>query len=1850
MFRFFKKYNQKKESGKKITSLFLALLIVVETCWPTASMALTGGPSQPEVQSFEPIGTSDMVDLFSGDFSYNIPLFEADGYPMNLSYHSGISMEQEASWTGLGWNINAGVINRNMRGLPDDFDGDLVIKEQNVKKNMTLGVSCGFSGEFFGYPQEALNGRIGIKYNNYNGIGMERSLNISLSTANKFGGKLGVGLGINSSSDDGLSLQPSISLTQQLSKSDDRNSAGVKIGASYNSRGGLKALTISPELKSTTSKNAAVLSRAVGDAVSSKFDFGQQTYSPGVDFPMDNLSVTAELKLGAEITGFSGAISPMANFAVQKQSRKSLSCPAYGYMNAHNGQGNENAMMDFNREKDGSFTPTTFNLPITNQTFDIYSVSGQGTGGSYRPFRSDVGHVFDIASGSTSDGYSASVEVGAGNISKYGANFVVNSAYSQSGNWSDSKIAEKVRYSGTSTYPDYEPYYFKEANEKTINNDPSFVTKYGGYGATKFDLDGTVKFDAKATGAMSGTAGGGDLNNAGTRVNRDKRGQVISTLSNYEVFKGMGLFGASGSPNTYVTNNISAVGHHIGQITNVGTDGRRYVYAIPAYNLEQQEITFAVGKPVGGGNGYTPNSEKLVGYSPSDITVNNNMGLDNYFQNTKMPAFAHSYMLSAVLSSDYVDVTGNGPSDDDLGNYVLFEYDEPTSGGSNPYHWRTPFEQNKAQFSDGLMADENDDKANLVYGKKQLFFLKKITTKNYTADFVLSDRKDAQPVAGINGGMGTAGLNKKLDKIVLKAKASGKVIKTVNFEYDYFLCSTGGTSALPNNNGQAAVAPETNNQGGKLTLKKVYFTYQDSYKGAYNAYGFTYASNPGYSHVKADRWGNYKGSSVASDITGCVVTPPTDFYPYVNQYEGKVAADNNAAAWHLSKIDLPSGGEINVDFEADDYAYVQDKQATQMYLGTCANTAGAGNLTSLNSSNGFKVYVPSGYTNLNDYLPENNIVYFKFYVELAPGKWDYVPGYAKVNPSTSGVSGNILTLKFDDIVLDDKPAYISNLTNPIKRAALQYGRLNVPRVIWNQPNASASISQQAIMAIVNSGFSQNLQQAVQGPNSYLSGSLFRCDSYNPLKSWVKLKNVTGKKYGGGSRVRKITVKDNFNSMTGAAEPDSEYGQVYDYTKTEGSKTISSGVAISEPQVGGEESALKEPFFFETKHLLAPDEDHYSEAPFGESFYPSAGVGYSQVTVSNYIPTLASGKTLKQHGTGKVINQFYTARDFPTISERTQLQAIQHKSDPFSISTLLSINSKDYMTASQGFYVELNDMHGKPKANYVVNSYNDVISSVEYFYKSTSYGNGSKRLVNTVKSIKPNGAVTSSDVGVFFDAVADLRQQNSESESYGLNINFDSFYLFVPIITIVPIPSYSSDKTQFRSAVMTKVVQRFGILDKTIAKKDGSTVTTSDLAYDAETGEVLLNQTINDFNDPVYSFKYPAYWYYGNMGSAATNIGYKQSITVVAGSAVLAVGANLFKEGDEVELIDGSGNYIAAWVTKSLSNKIELRLRSGAFAANGSYTIKVLRSGMRNMQTMEMANITTLVNPINGVANNVYQKVISAKAIEFGDRWRENCDCKTPTSSSNPFVQGINGNWRPLRSYEYLTDRTQTNTNTNSNVRVDGVYASYNPFYRNFGGKWGISPNGWTFATQVTEFNPYSQELENKDALNRYSAATYGFNQTLATAIGSNSRYSELAFDGFEDYALNSCADKHFKMPVISGNAYYTSADAHTGRYSFNVNTSVEVTKRLTTSCGGFDEGCDISVKYVSANARYEVFNGTAPYTFDYEVINGSGYISVSNDGAGFKVLNPTGNFKANVYITDKAGCKITKLLVAPYTN
>ena len=193
-----------------------------------------------------------------------------------------------------------------------------------------------------------------------------------------------------------------------------------------------------------------------------------------------------------------------------------------------------------------------------------------------------------------------------------------------------------------------------------------------------------------------------------------------------------------------------------------------------------------------------------------------------------------------------------------------------------------------------------------------------------------------------------------------------------------------------------------------------------------------------------------------------------------------------------------------------------------------------------------------------------------------------------------------------------------------------------------------------------------------------------------------------------------------------------------------------------------------------------------------------------------------------------------------------------------------------------------------------------------------------------------------------------------------------------------------------------------------------------------------------------------------------------------------------------------------------------------------------------------------------------EEIVDASAVEYSDQWQSTCvNCgegDLPQQDFvdgdvvNPFQFGILGNWRPKRSYKFLTDREYT-----ANTRDDG-------YYEDAGGLvtandmrflWedpasAAQRSEWTFAEQVTKYSPYGYEVENQDAVGRYSAAVYGYNNSLVTAVGANMRYQEMAYDGFEDYvAFLACDDNHFRLDAAQQTGL-SMLYAHSGRYSYQV--------------------------------------------------------------------------------------------------
>ncbi|HEX3933441.1 MAG TPA: hypothetical protein VHW43_02100, partial [Puia sp.] len=381
---------------KRVIAAFFTASLLVQDFYPAAAYALTSGPSQPEMQKFSPAGVNDMVDLFSGDFKYDIPLMDVGGYPVNLTYHSGSGIEDEASWVGSGWTLNPGSVNRNMRGIPDDFTGDNSTADpqdairtiQHQKEFHRIGGNLVLKPTIFGFLGGTTSLTIGSYKDYYYGIGADLGASINFTRASMGCTNLNAGLGLTTDSKTGVTVEPSLSLTASLDESGENN-AGINGGFKYNTRSGLESVNLGTSFNFGTS-----LYDDMGEIgqVSGSFNVGSFTklfdhsYTPTFGTNLKTSDYTFSFDLGAAL--FGGYLGIGGEGYVHKQTNVEphSSVPAYGYMHYMSGTKNPAAMLDFNREKDGVFMTAQPAIPIPVSTEDYFEATSQAGAQQFRPW------------------------------------------------------------------------------------------------------------------------------------------------------------------------------------------------------------------------------------------------------------------------------------------------------------------------------------------------------------------------------------------------------------------------------------------------------------------------------------------------------------------------------------------------------------------------------------------------------------------------------------------------------------------------------------------------------------------------------------------------------------------------------------------------------------------------------------------------------------------------------------------------------------------------------------------------------------------------------------------------------------------------------------------------------------------------------------------------------------------------------------------------------------------------------------------------------------------------------------------------------------------------------------------------------------------------------------------------------------------------------------------------------------------------------------------------------------------------------------------------------------------------
>lgn len=1684
----------------KTTARITLCTMLVQLVFPLVSNALTSGPTQPEVRSFEPVGTTDMVDLFTGDFVYNIPLLDVEGYPVNISYHSGGDMDQEASWVGYGWNINPGVINRSVRGLPDDFNGENVSKTLNIKDERNIKVGSDISAEILGVgdPHIALNASLGgcLNFSNYRGVSAD--INLSLQASVNIIPKASAGVTFGAGSQSGADVNYNLGLsfnTSQIVGADVAGGFGITFGHGYNTRSGVKDQSLS------ISTNASVGGKNFnGPSFSKVVPIGIKNVVPVVTNSSSMKSFRGQIKVGGELWGIYphfGIFGQVSKLKYDSDGSKK----GYGYFYSQNATVND--MQDFTRDRDGMFNETMDFLPLGNMTYDVYSVAGQGTGGSFRPFRNDYGTVYDPVLSSKSSNFELNIEAGWGGYFEIGGDGTHSKTDITSGPWDEYQRP----FTNKSIGSIYENVYFKQAGELTMI-DTAFYATIGKFGAVKGTA--TKNIPLKKVNSEKKRDPRANLISYHTGADALKQG-IVSTQSIYNYNWGNGFpNGAAHTPQQISRVSDKRKEHFITEVVQTQTDGRRYVFGIAAMNNTQNEYSFAVeGNPSGGLIGFT---------NGQDNSANNKKGRDNYYSNTSTPAYAHSYLLTSVLSTDYVDVTGNGPSDDDLGSFTKFNYARKTDS----YRWRAPYQTDMAQYNEGFKSDKTDDKGSYLEGTREQWMLHSIETKNYIAEFHISEREDAK-------GAGS-GVSYKLDEIRLYSKherfqnpATAVPIKTVIFDYDYSLCKN-----IPNG------TPGK----GKLTLKKIFIKYGNSDKSMISPYQFDYDEKFNYPFVygNKDRWGVYKPGGGQSNVD----------FPFVDQRD----TSNNAyaSAWSLTKIKLPSGGNIDITYEADDYGYVQNKEAMEMF-----KLKGVGNSKEYSSGN--RLYnskdAPNNYfyferdTAREDrsipfkhrYLKNDDIMYYNMNTSLTEKGANYEPikGYGQVvEIDTCPGSSTYAYVKLKPVTPKGGGASI----NPATYTAINFGRFHLPHIIFPGSNPDNP----GILNIL-AGLKYAIKELMQFSKNPIKRMVQEGKAQEVVlnSSFIRLNSPGLKKKGGGQRVKELAFSDKWSKLSGSDNNDASYGKRYKYTLDIGNeKEISSGVASYEPQIGGDENPFRMPadYIAQSGSNWPPNDPVglYQELPIGESLYPSPVVGYSRVVVESI------HKDKAKSAQGFDIHEFYTAKDFPIRVENTAKDVLD-KEETYEF---------DYQNviyrATQGYVLRFNDMHGKPKRNEhriakPGSGVSELVSYTQYNYNS--HGN---HLNNEVPVMEYDPLIqkmkkTTRTLGVESDLTIDTRAKKEKTNTETLYANLNTIAagpIPIPIPWVYTWPGEFNN--EFSAVVATKVIQQYGILMEVETFQEGAVTKMRNEAFDPVTGQALITSVNNEYNDIEYSVNYPGHWGYKSMGPSYMNLGYEDEFTslqVANHRATIPNTSGRFMMGDELQVtyIDSTGTSKTtnAWVMEAAetapgnmsgiirchgdcpefagmpivphpdtvflpnSNEIGFHYCKGDdphptnscrfnyvimprykkdFPQSGSITqvkVRVVRSGARNMLTESIQNYTAMETPFepDNTLRDQLNKVININAKEFSTRLQaflpryDAAVNPTQWDSLNPYVSGRISIPRLFKELAYMKNRNYNNPTNRDKGLFDAM--SY-----------------WSFDGRPSECVPIV-----KYCLSRYSDSAHG---------------------------------------------------------------------------------------------------------------------------------------------------------------
>jgi hypothetical protein len=1472
----------------RIMACMLMLLFLNGILFPTAAWALTSGPAQPEFTSFEPVVTTNMVNDFTGDFTYNLPVLQVPGpdgggYALSLSYHSGTSPEEEASWVGYGWTLNPGAINRQMRGIPDDWNGNTQDRitqwnKSTPSKTVSLGGSAAnFEAFSFNVPASA---NASIRYNNYKGFGYSTGAGVALAN-----GLINIGFNVTDGHGSfSLQVNSGSLLKKRIQKLETKHVINKEKRVNSNEK-------FDQDQKDRRNNN--IKEHGSDWARKSYIGYGFNSLSLS-EFPLNEVKYT-----GQSYTLSIGTITPtptplelgVAEDVIgqfnKQTNQESATPPGYGYLYSSVADGDEDAAMDYHVENLTTYNKRDKFLSIPFADADIFTATGEGISGSMRLYPRTVQHYRPAHIESKTQLFMAGAEFEAGLNNGGGATLEYGQQKTTVSDWNGSIVGAGGD----------EPYFFRMANDlggyvdygsaSTEYDEPENAhVSNGGYSETVSDR----AMDANERSGRSSYVGYNTNSEMGLDVGGNK----------YRSYEKMDLH-TLGSPD--VRNELP--GEQIGELSVLNSQGQRYTYGLPVYASKDANLSFSRPSVPSG-------AESYAAHKSGSISRSEQQDADQFLGTESNGQYATSYLLTSITDANYVDRENNGPSPDDFGGYTQFIYACKHSM-STPYHWRAPY--NGYNYNPGQLSECKDDMYSYSSGDKEVYYLDRIQTRTHVAKFILNseqdERKDALGALP-EGQSGTPAKLNYLDRIELYSRAQydanpddpGTPIKTVHFAYTY--------DAWPGSPNSTA------SNGGRLTLKSVWTDYNGVVNARIAPYSFDYAyptdplnpstplaypspygtsiasaykntdQAPAYDvspdYENTDPWGSYRANGDAR---------ADNMRPWIDQTEDPTAPTFDPAAWQLKKITLPSEGEIHIQYEPDDYLFVQDQLAHAMCKVGAVTPAPMGEHTQYTLD--LADISPHGISSVEEanavrdliqkiYIDGNRKIYFKFlynlvhpenvefqpYIDINSKRHEFIDGYANVkNVYVNGT--NVL------IVLESGSGDNYNLPDQVCRSyyhANKEGKSLNPCGNTDTDPVGGTDGVQMIKDFVHF--------AVPDP------AIVDCSNIDVEHSYFRIP-LPLRKIGGGLRVKRLLMYDPQGVAAGHPRV---YGSEYIYKISDNGHVVSSGVATNEPGSIREENALVKPLdrFNQSwvSRVIAGRDKKQSEGPLCEGMYPAPSVGYRQVIIKNINPEQETSPAF-------TVKQFYTALDYPVgwnadddAASGADMTSIDDRHEELNLVSGLFNRIINKAWLSQGFTIKLNSMHGALRSETTYSGSTDPLIGA-----STSTGQAVRQSETDYDYFRPGedipvqtdiaGHVENKAMGKEVDIAIETRKVRDNLDDY--NVEFD-----VDIATLVPLvipffsfmPGMTESTGEINTHVISKVVSYPAVLKRVRTHQDGIYHISENVAFDQYTGEPVQIRTNDGFlrglanipslataTEGVYTQHIiPASYTYPDMGQAA----------------------------------------------------------------------------------------------------------------------------------------------------------------------------------------------------------------------------------------------------------------------------------------------------------------------------------------------------------------------------------------------